>query len=286
MDFFPRKAMSGLTRRNFLQASFALSASGVLAAPRSSPLSLAYAEHYDILDEVLGKRMGITLNHYGYPWKRAQYLVQTGAHDALCATATKERLDYAAPSQEYVMRVPFRLFVRADNPLLPALRLARNIDDLRGLDPLLISSAGNGWVAENFASFRTYALGPTETIARMLDAGRGDIVVDNVITMQKLLRDTPPKNEILMLPHDFSHIGWTLLINKQSQHVGLLPAFDKAMAKFRGEPGYAPGRVCRHGKPANAGCRGDGKLSRSSQSTCAYFSLCLTNKRFCQKLSA
>lgn len=255
MDFFPRKAMSGLTRRNFLQASFALSASGVLAAPRSSPLSLAYAEHYDpvsflranamagllidILDEVLGKRMGITLNHYGYPWKRAQYLVQTGDHDALCATATKERLDYAAPSQEYVMRVPFRLFVRADNPLLPALRLARNIDDLRGLDPLLISFAGNGWVAENFASFRTYALGPTETIARMLDAGRGDIVVDNVITMQKLLRDTPPKNEILMLPHDFSHIGWTLLINKQSQHVGLLPAFDKAMAKFRGEPGYA-----------------------------------------------
>lgn len=244
-------------RRRFLQASGALIAAHVMplrSALAAAPMSMAYLDTYnpisfreegkmggiliDILDEVISRRLKIPLEHFGYPWKRAQEMVQRGEHDALCATPTQARLEYAVGSQEPVLTVPFRIFVRADNPLLPKLQKVRSLDELRSLNPTVISYAGNGWTKEKMSGFKVDGIGTVDSSWRMLDAGRGDIVVENLITAQQWLRTNGSERDIRMMPHAMDENSWHLLINKNSPHAKLMPAFDKAMHKFRLEAAY------------------------------------------------
>ena len=98
------------------------------AALASEPFRLAYFETYsplsfteaggikgilvDVLDEVIGNRMGLLRTHEGFPWPRAQSLVQRGERDAICTIATPQRLEYALAAHEPVVSAPTCIFVR------------------------------------------------------------------------------------------------------------------------------------------------------------------------------
>jgi polar amino acid transport system substrate-binding protein len=58
----------------------------------------------DILTEVIQKRMGISLEHRGYPWARSQDMVRSGEADAFCTVPTDERRQYANVSSEAVLQ--------------------------------------------------------------------------------------------------------------------------------------------------------------------------------------
>jgi polar amino acid transport system substrate-binding protein len=245
-----------IQRRRTLQALAALSASPVLGASHAAaPLRMQYFDSYvpmsfregtqmrgilvDILEEVLGKRLGLTVEHQGFPWRRAQGNVESGLGDGMCTLVTPERLEYAQASGEPVMFNPSRLFVYAGSPLLKALSDARTLDDVRKINPRVISYLGSSWAKTNLVGFNVDD-GPSDfaNAVKMLAAGRGDVMIEGLYTMQNAWKSLPNADSLRVMPHDILTVTFYLLLGRKSPHVGVLPAFDKAMREFRKEAGY------------------------------------------------
>ena len=251
------RPLPALNRRHLLQAAagsvgFAL-APGLRAQP-PAPWRMAYFETYSplsfrmdgalrgILPDVIGAvltRMGQTVEHTGYPWARAQLLTQNGEQDAICTIATPERLEYAMAAQEPVVSAPRRIFVRNDHPLLPQLRQVKTLADLRALNPTVVSYAGNGWSKANLQDFKLESGINFETALKMLIARRGDVFIDNALTMQYSLQRTEGGSAVLMLPQaDLEVSQFQLLVSKKSSHLASLAAFDAALRQFKRTPAY------------------------------------------------
>lgn len=242
-------------RRFFLKAAAANTLLTAWQAHAAAPLRMAYFETYSplsfrpdgamlrgILPDIIGEvvsRMGMSVEHTGYPWARAQLLVRNGDQDAICTIATPERLEYCVAAQEPVVSAPRRVFARADCPLLPKLRQARTLDALRALNPVVVSYAGNGWAKANLeGSFKIESGINFETALKMLVARRGDVMIDNALTMQYSLQRTEGATDVVMLPTDLEVSQFQLLISRKSQHLAMLPAFDVALRQFKKTPGY------------------------------------------------
>jgi polar amino acid transport system substrate-binding protein len=242
-------------RRIFLQSAAAAGLMPAWRAHAATPVRIAYFETYSplsfrpdggalrgILPDAIGEvlnRMGMTVEHSGYPWARAQLLVKTGEQDAICTIATPERLEYAVAAQEPVVSAPRRVFARADNPLLPKLQKARTLDELRAVNPVVVSYFGNGWAKTNLeGTFKLESGINFETALKMLVARRGDVMIDNALTMQYSLQRTEGAAEVVMLPTDLETSHFQMLVGKKSPHVAMLPAFDTAMRQFKKTPAY------------------------------------------------
>jgi len=243
------------TRRRILGAA-AFAALPGIDATASAPFRMAYFETYsplsyrdnggalkgilvDVLEEVLGKRMGVAIQHLGYPWVRAQQLAKVGEVDAICTIATAARQEYAVASSESVVTAARRIFVRADSPLLAGLQQVQNLEDLRKLNPVVVSYVGNGWVPEHLGGFKVVQGADFESGLKMLIARRGDIMIDNSLTMQFSLRRLPGGDQMMMMPAYLDASNFQLLISKLSPHTGLLPEFDRTLAQYKKTSAYA-----------------------------------------------
>lgn len=210
-----------------------------------SPLS--YRDEYgnlqgilvDILEEVLGKQMGLPIQHTGYPWLRAQMLAKIGEIDAICTVATAARLEYAVASSEVVVAAPRRVFVRADSPMLTELQQVHDLAGLRELKPTVVSYVGNGWGLENLNGFKVVMGSDYDSGLKMLIAKRGDVMIDNSLTMQFSLRRQPGGEQVMMMPARLDASNFQLLVGKLSRYSGSLPAFDKALAQYKRTSAYA-----------------------------------------------
>jgi len=243
-------------RRNFLHAGTALALGSALPgrADAATPLRVAYFETYsplsfrqdgvlrgilvDVIQEVAGKRLHLAVEHTGYPWNRAQMLVRNGEMDAICTIATPERLEYAVAAQEPVVSPRRRIFVRNDNPLLPQIRQVKDLEGLRQLNIVMVSYVGNGWGKANLGGFNVQEGIDFESALKMIVAKRGDVLIDNSFTMQYSLARTEGGADILMMPADLDQSNFQLLMSKKSPHLGILPAFDAALRKFKRTPQY------------------------------------------------
>lgn len=245
-----------LTRRQFVAlCAIGLASSNSWGSARNPSLCMTYADHYPPISQLQGRRVGglivelldhvftrqlkIAAEHYGYPWMRAQHLVKNGTHDALCATATAERLEYAVASQEIVLTQPYRVFVRQDHPDLEAYSRVRSLSELHALNPRVISFTGNGWAGRNLQGFDLVEGSSPNIAMGMLVGGRGDVIVENIAVGKHWLRNHRAEAEIRMLDHDLSKTDWQLLINKQSPWLHILPHFDAALRAFKSQPAYA-----------------------------------------------
>lgn len=192
----------------------------------------------DILDTVIGKQMSVPIQHIGYPWVRAQRLAKAGEVDGICTIATSARLEYAVASSEVVVAAPRRIFVRADNPMLEALQHVRDLAELKQLNPVVVSYIGNGWGAENLTGFNVVTGNDYESGLKMLIAKRGDVMIDNSLTMQFSLANADGGDQVRMMPARLESSNFQLLISKASAQLELLPRFDKELALFKRTPAY------------------------------------------------
>lgn len=242
-------------RRSFLQTTVATSLGYALSAHAAPPLRMAYFETYsplsfgqngqlrgillDVIQEVAGRRLGLAVEHTGYPWSRAQALVQTGEQDAICTIATPERLEYAVAAQEPVVSARRRIFVHKDNTMLAKLQKVRSLEELHALNPAVISYQGNGWAKANMAHFNIDNSRNFESAVKMLLANRGDVMVDNALTMQYALQQAQGSANVVVLGANLDESHFQLLVGKNSPHIGMLPAFDTALRQFKRSPDYA-----------------------------------------------
>lgn len=179
----------------------------------------------NILDELLVKRLGLTIEHEGFPWARAQQRVKEGLADAFVTVATDERRAFTVPTQEWITQGRLAMFVRADAPERARLAQIRSIAELRGFN--IGTYLGNSWVKSKFADIEVNYVVNRDSALKMLQAGRLQVVVDAANPTHAALRAAGMAGEIVELPPVLDVSETHLCIGKQSPllvHAGNIDA--------------------------------------------------------------
>jgi len=149
----------------------------------------------ECMEELLGKRMGYTLEHKGYDWPVAQDLVRSGKGDGLCTNNTDARKQFMYFSEEPMVESLPSIFCAVDNP-----RRAQ-IDDIQSLDDLQdfrqVDYKGNGWARKTFPPYLriTYVDNLFE-VFKMISRGEADVFVGNGLAAMYAVKRTGLKNRI------------------------------------------------------------------------------------------
>jgi polar amino acid transport system substrate-binding protein len=210
-----------------------------------SPLS--FMEHgslhgilVEVLDAVLTQRMGLHCKHEGFPWPRAQRMVEQGERDAICTIATPERLAYSEAVAEPVVSAPNCIFARADNPRIETFARARNLSELLAMKPTIVTYSANGWAKAKLKEFDLISGGDFNSAVKMLIARRADMMVENVLVMSYILARTEGGEAVKMLSANrMDQADFQLLISKKSPHLERRAEISRALAQYKATPAYA-----------------------------------------------
>ncbi len=185
----------------------------------------------DTLNEVLHHRLKQRVMYEGYPWVRAQRLVQLAQADAFVTVPTAARLKYTTCSKEPVIIVNVAIYTYAGHPKMDKLKAVESYDDLA--DFQIIEYAGNGWAKEKFKNLNVSWVPALENTYSMLVKERGDVLVRNAFNFDYFSRNLDLGDKIVRLPVNLSSVKFHLCMRKAIQPEGLLKRFDVEMAALR-----------------------------------------------------
>ena len=184
----------------------------------------------DIIDEALQQRLGIPLQHEGYPWARAQALVETGLADAFITVPTKTRRAYTEVSSEPVIQFNLYIATGKNNPKLPLLQKVNTIEELKPFR--IVDYFGNGFAKKRLQGFDVEWLPNIDTIYPFLAAGKADLMLisdGGVYNMEKL----GYRDQFIVLPQVLHSLSFHLCVGKQSPFTRILPDADKVLREMR-----------------------------------------------------
>jgi polar amino acid transport system substrate-binding protein len=189
---------------------------------------------YDINEKAF-RRMGIPLKYKVFPWKRAQMLVETKQADALITIPTSTRLKYLVPSREPVFVMKYKIFTQRDNPNIEKIKSIRSLSDLKGLK--IIDYIGDGWAEKNLTQYGVEWAPNLTSACKMIASHRGDIFLQDEIMVLYAIKNIRKNIEKSDLDYDhivsfdapIPHVGFHLLIRKDSQYLKLIPKFDETI---------------------------------------------------------
>lgn len=189
--------------------------------------------YIDIVEEALHKRLGIPVEHRGYPWKRAQRMVKIGEADSYCTTVTPERLEFSLQTQESIIEVNFKIYTAIDNPKIEKLRKVQSLQDLKGFN--LVDYSGSGWAMKNLAGHSIHWLQTNDQIWNFLIKKRADATVKNEWTTRYFLQHFEHQEQIVELPQPVNKepIFFHIFIGKKSPFVKHLGQLDATIRQMR-----------------------------------------------------
>ncbi len=165
----------------------------------------------ECMDELLGKRMGMTVVHKTAPWASVQDMVRTGKVDALCTNPTQARCQYMLFCKLPVVESLPAIFRAKDNPRGAEIDRVTSLEGLR--DFRQVDYAGNGWAHETFPPDLHIVWAETlaDALAMVAD-GRADIFVGNTLAAmyamgQSGLRDKIRVRELAVGKPSSFHFG-------------------------------------------------------------------------------
>lgn len=236
-------------RRTLLKALLLTPFGRYALADAGAPFSVSYFDDYapyssgtdlsvhglfiDVIQEVIGRRLGVPIEQQGKPWLRAQALVTSGKSDALVTTATEERLRIMSASREDVFTGQLHYYVSARHPALSALQNLRTVEDAK---PYLIGTyRGAGWVLANMPQHRMDMATNLGQCLRKAASLRVDIVPEIATQARRVIEDLKLEGEVIELPSVIGELHYKLLIRQQSAYISLLPRFDAAIKAMRAD---------------------------------------------------
>ena len=235
--------------RNYLSAALVAANFALCSSAHADTLKVVYFEKYepiswlasgemhgglvDIVNESIGRRMGIDVSNRGFPWARAQEMVRDGRADAFVTVATPERSAYTNCSNEDVLRLENVAYINVANKNLRALERVQSIDDL--LPFTLTSYLGNGWAKDRFAKHNVEWVYGIENSIRMLAAERVDVFVEARQVVRYHLQKLGFSEKMLELEPVFDTVRFRLCIRKDSPFADRLPQFDQSIRAMRSD---------------------------------------------------
>lgn len=187
----------------------------------------------DIANAVLGKEMGITLIHEGYPWARAQNLVKNGEADAFITVPTAIRKEYTISSAEPFLLSPITIFINKYNPKYEDIKKVKSVKDLKTFD--ILDYLGNGWGDEKLKDYKRIKAVDLKSAFFMLENGRGDLIATDNLVAKYVLSSmkTSNNNGTVELPIILDSVAMSLCISKKSPFKNIISGFDKKIVEFR-----------------------------------------------------
>lgn len=222
----------------------------LLALPASAiePMKITYFDRYpprswlekgemkgiliDIISEALEKRLGIPLLHEGYPWARAQAMVENGLADAFITVPTEKRKAYTFVSQEPVIRFNIYIATQKDNPKLDQLRKVRTFDDLKPFT--MVDYNGNGFSEKRLKDHNVEWVPDVAAVYPFLASGKADALLVSDRGSYDL-QHLGYQDRLIVLPQSLHTLAFHLCIGKNSPFVKWLPQIDKVLKQMRKE---------------------------------------------------
>lgn len=185
----------------------------------------------DLLNEIIGNRMGYTLRHGGYPWKRAQAQIESGAWDGIVTFPSKTRLTYTHSSKNIVYTLIQRPVVLKGSLAEQTLVTNPNIEQLKNMRVCMM--IGDGWSKSFFEANNIPFISATDTQAclRMVARGRTDVFLHPEAAVNMNAHEANLKDELNHLPGIFGTMGFTLLLSKKSRYANtdFMERFDTVL---------------------------------------------------------
>lgn len=243
-----------ITRRVQLGIFWAVIAFSLLISPvaYAQTLKVVFSENYvplswrketkmtgiliDILKESLNTRLDIKTTYTGYPWKRAQSLVERGLADAFVTVPTKSRKEFTVCSVEPAVTVDVSIYTHKDNPRMKELLRVKSYADLK--DFVGIDYDGNDWAKNKFKHMKMVWARDLLGSYKMLLEKRGDVLVRNTFNYDYYSKNLNLGDSIVRLPTSLSSVAFHLCIRKSSNLINIIPAFDKVIKEMREDGKY------------------------------------------------
>lgn len=149
----------------------------------------------ECMEEVLGKRMGYTIEHQGHKWIKAQDLVRAGKGDSLCTNPTDGRKQFMHFSEEPVIESSPSIFCSVNNPKIDEINKITALDQLK--DYKVVDYMGNGWARRTFPPYLRvrYVKNLTE-IFTLIKQGEADVFVGNGLAAIYAIKQNNMKDDI------------------------------------------------------------------------------------------
>lgn len=185
----------------------------------------------ELLDEVLVRRMGLSVRHEGYSWLRAQALVREGQADALLTMPTPERLKYVEPSVESPLALQIALFTYRGHPRWDELEKVRGADQLQSFR--VASYYGNGWAKTRFATLPIDWRPTDREVLRLIALKRYDVTAIAPEIAHSLLTEMKLDGEVVQVGEPLDRSYFHLLIGRRSPYLPELARFDETVRAMR-----------------------------------------------------
>ena len=186
----------------------------------------------DIVEEALVKRLGIAVSHSGYPWKRAQKMVQENGADAFVTVSTKERRAYTVTGTEPAIVFNIHLLVRKDYAGIRNLEQVSTLEELKGIK--IADYSGNGWAERKLQGMNVHWLPNIDVIFPFILAGRADAALVSNRTIYKM-KQLGYSSQFTILPNILESVSFYICIGKNSPFKGITDDLDKALKEMHND---------------------------------------------------
>lgn len=129
----------------------------------------------DSIKAIFEKVDGVSPEFHGYPWARAQKLVERGQLDAFCTVATAKRQEYAVFGKEKVWGPERVAFYSSGNPRAGEIQEIAAMEDFGKFE--IVDYLGNGWGESNLRDYSVYKVDNLANVFQLVNSNRSDIHV-------------------------------------------------------------------------------------------------------------
>ncbi|WP_120495440.1 ABC transporter substrate-binding protein [Kiloniella sp. EL199] len=221
---------------------------------KTQPFKIAYAESWapisigsartvtgmlpELMESVIQERMGIPVEHHGFPWARAQQAVKSGEVDAFITTPTNERLEFSRASKNVVFPLRFQPVVRVNSEeesrFKSEIDITTTLKSKRYCDVL-----GNGWAKEFYRKKNLkYLIVPTlDVCLKHLVQGQTDIIIHAEPVAADFIKELQLGTQVKILPIVMeSSPEFPLLVSKKSPFgQAFISDFDETLGEMKNE---------------------------------------------------
>lgn len=181
----------------------------------------------DIATEALHNRMGINVEHRGYPWGRAQIKVEQNKADAFITVPTPQRAKYTQFSEEAVLSVTFSLLVNKKNSKLENIKQIKTLSDLKPFQQ--ISYLGNGWAKLKLDGMNITWMSTIEQVLMLMDKNRYDFFIEATHAVNYYIQKMDYGENLLSIEVPFQPVKFHLCVGKDSPFISSMPKFDETI---------------------------------------------------------
>lgn len=185
----------------------------------------------DVMDEIAGSEMGISLSHEGFPWARAQQMVKEGDADGFVTVPTPSRQEYTNVGKEDVIMSKMVIFVKKGSSKSEEIRAAKGLSDLKELS--VIDYVGNGWGDRNLEGFKRHLAPKMDNVFQMLVGDRGDLCITDSVVGWYTLKQLGLQDQVEEMPLILDQVPFVLCVGKGSKLSDITENFDARLRTAR-----------------------------------------------------